>query len=107
MNKRAKYKNCPLVEVIFQLRFPTILSINTKQPAEFQEKIRIDYPYYDEGIEEQNESPLPMGNSCTLLVYSLQHLSFQNFPIKQPAFSFNFFPRFSQLLSLYLLMFHF
>lgn len=55
MNKRAKYKNCPLVEVIFQLRFPTILSINTKQPAEFQEKIRRDYPYYDEGIEEQNE----------------------------------------------------
>ena len=55
MNKRVKYKNCPLVEVIFQLRFPTILSINTKQPAEFQEKIRRDYPYYDEGIEEQNE----------------------------------------------------
>ena len=30
MNKRVKYKNCPLVEVIFQLRFPTILSINLR-----------------------------------------------------------------------------
>lgn len=55
MNKRVKYNRCPLVEVIFQLRFPTILSINSKQPADFQEKIRKGYPFYDEGIEEQNE----------------------------------------------------
>ena len=55
MNKRVKYNRCPLVEVIFQLRFPTILSINSKQPADFQEKIRKEYPFYDEGIEEQNE----------------------------------------------------
>ena len=52
MNKRVKYNRCPLVEVIFQLRFPTILSINSKQPADFQEKIRKEYPFYDEGIEE-------------------------------------------------------
>lgn len=55
MNKRVKYNRCPLVEVIFQLRFPTILSINSKQPADFQEKIRKEYPFFDEGIEEQNE----------------------------------------------------
>ena len=55
MNKRVKYNRCPLVEVIFQLRFPTILSINSKQPADFQEKIRKEDPFYDEGIEEQNE----------------------------------------------------
>ena len=45
MNKRVKYNRCPLVEVIFQLRFPTILSINSKQPADFQEKIRKEYPF--------------------------------------------------------------
>ena len=43
------------MEVVFQLRFPTILSINTKQPADFQEKIRRKYPFYEEGIEQQNE----------------------------------------------------
>ena len=53
--KRVRYNKSPLVEVIFQLRFPTILSINAKQPAEFQEKIREQYPFYQEVIEQQNE----------------------------------------------------
>ncbi len=53
--KRVKYNKSPLIEVIFQLRFPTILSINSKQPANFQEKIREHYPLYQEKIEQQNE----------------------------------------------------
>lgn len=52
---RVKYNKCPLIEVIFQLRFPTILSINTKQPDAFQERIREQYPFYQEVIEKQNE----------------------------------------------------
>ena len=38
-NKRVKYQEAPLVEVICQLRFPTILSINANEPVEFQEAI--------------------------------------------------------------------
>lgn len=53
--KRVRYEKSPLVEVIFQLRFPTILSINARQPVEFQELIRKQFPFYEEGIEQQNE----------------------------------------------------
>lgn len=53
--RRVRYQKSPLVEVIFQLRFPTILSINTKQPSDFQERIRERYPFYQEGNEQQNE----------------------------------------------------
>lgn len=42
--ERYQYARAPLVEVICQLRFPTILSIGTKEPAEFQEAIRKDFP---------------------------------------------------------------
>ena len=37
---RTQYRNAPAHEVICQLRFPTILSINTTEPADFQEAIR-------------------------------------------------------------------
>ena len=33
-------------EVICQLRFPTILTINNVEPADFQERIREDFPQY-------------------------------------------------------------
>ena len=43
---RCLYTRSPLVEVICQLRFPAILSINAQEPAEFQEKVRHDFPRY-------------------------------------------------------------
>ena len=42
----TRYGNAPTHEVICQLRFPTILSINTTEPADFQEAIRADFPKY-------------------------------------------------------------
>ena len=45
-SERVLYKNNPLAEVICQLRFPTILRIRERQLAEFQDKIREDYPIY-------------------------------------------------------------
>ncbi|MEG2455599.1 MAG: TIGR04255 family protein [Oscillospiraceae bacterium] len=45
-NDRYQYTVSPLVEVICQLRFPTILSIGTREPAEFQEAIRSAFPRY-------------------------------------------------------------
>lgn len=44
--QRCKYQNNPLAEVICQLRFPEILSINTTAPAVFQDAIREEYPLY-------------------------------------------------------------
>lgn len=52
--KRVKYKKSPLIEVIYQLRFPTILSIESEQPVQFQERIREKYPFYDVQTEEQS-----------------------------------------------------
>jgi uncharacterized protein (TIGR04255 family) len=43
---RVVYQNNPLVEVICQLRFPTILEISAEEPAAFQKKIRSRYPLY-------------------------------------------------------------
>ena len=43
---RAHYPNAPVHEVICQLRFPTILSINNVEPADFQEVIRDTFPQY-------------------------------------------------------------
>lgn len=43
---RTAYRNAPAHEVICQLRFPTILSINAVAPADFQEAIREAFPQY-------------------------------------------------------------
>lgn len=52
---RCLYKKNQLLEVICQLRFPTILSISAKEPAEFQEAIRHDFPQY----KRLQEQPVP------------------------------------------------
>lgn len=43
---RSRYENAPAHEVICQLRFPTILTINSVEPADFQEAIRAEFPQY-------------------------------------------------------------
>lgn len=43
---RTHYPQSPIHEVICQLRFPTILSINNAEPADFQEQIRDIFPQY-------------------------------------------------------------
>lgn len=52
---RCEYQNNQLADVICQLRFPDILSINANEPAQFQEIIRSEYPQY----AKQMESPAP------------------------------------------------
>lgn len=54
-DRRYLYARPPLVEAICQLRFPTILSIGAKEPAEFQEAIRAEYPRY----AARSEYPMP------------------------------------------------
>lgn len=43
---RTLYNQSQVHEVICQLRFPAILSINNTEPADFQEAIRSDFPQY-------------------------------------------------------------
>ncbi len=50
---RTMYPQSPLHEVICQLRFPTILTINTVEPADFQEAIREEFPQYARRQEAQ------------------------------------------------------
>jgi len=47
-SERVLYKKNPLVEVICQFRYPTILRIREGQLADFQDRIRKDYPGYSE-----------------------------------------------------------
>ena len=44
--ERCLYQRSPLIEVICQLRFPTILSIGSQEPAEFQEAIRHEFQQF-------------------------------------------------------------
>ena len=44
--ERCRYETSTLHEVICQLRFPAILSIDTREPADFQEQIRAVFPRY-------------------------------------------------------------
>lgn len=43
---RVIYEKNPLEEVICQLRFPPILKVETDTPADFQERIREQFPFY-------------------------------------------------------------
>ena len=52
-NARYSYASSPLIEVICQLRFPTILSIGSTVPAQFQEAVREEFPQYVAKEEQQ------------------------------------------------------
>ena len=49
---RVIYAKPQIMEVICQLRFPRILSISAREPAEFQELIRNEFPRYSRNIEK-------------------------------------------------------
>ena len=49
--KHTQYSKNQLADVICQLRFPEILSINTTPPADFQDQIRIQYPQFSTNHE--------------------------------------------------------
>ena len=49
---RVVYQKPQILETICQLRFPSILSIGVKEPAEFQEQIRRDFPRYSRNVEK-------------------------------------------------------
>lgn len=76
-SERVLYEKNPLAEVVCQFRFPTILRIRERQLADFQDRIREDYPVYSEqgpsvavppqlpkeliAVLEQMKMPIPLG----------------------------------------------
>lgn len=77
---RIIYKLNPLDNVICQVKFPSILRIESEPPAEFQEKIRQDFPVYTEkydyGIKYSTD-------------FQGQIVSLDNFKKIQPSSSIN------------------
>ena len=63
---RYYYHKSQLIEVICQLRFPTILSISAREPADFQEAIRQEFPQYKR-LQEQ-PAPKVAGNPGSLRI---------------------------------------
>lgn len=53
--KRVKYCKCPLIQVVYQLNFPTILAIDEYAPVKFQDAIREYFPKYKVQTEQENE----------------------------------------------------
>ena len=57
---RCIYRRNQLGEVICQLRFPQILTIETNVPAQFQEAIRASFPVYS--VRKETPAPKFVGN---------------------------------------------
>ncbi|HID30265.1 MAG TPA: TIGR04255 family protein [Desulfobacterales bacterium] len=55
--KRVLYKKNPLDRVICQLRFPPILRIDAEIPAQFQERVRRQFPNFSEASEWKVQVP--------------------------------------------------
>lgn len=58
--ERVIYDNSPLIEVVAQLKFPTILKILDQRPSDFQENIRFEYPIFD--ISPNLQVPIQVSN---------------------------------------------
>ena len=64
--ERYHYVRSPLMEVICQLRFPTILSIGANEPAAFQEVIRKEFPKYMTRQEQLPPKVVKQGSGSAL-----------------------------------------
>ena len=64
-NRRYAYGKAQLIEVICQLRFPTILSIDTREPADFQETVREAFPRYQCQALAAAFLPRPTSSRCS------------------------------------------
>lgn len=60
---RCVYERNGLADVICQLRFPEILTIETELPAKFQEAIRSEFPRY--AVRKENSAPNKPDNRQT------------------------------------------
>lgn len=66
-SRRVHYDHPQLAEVICQLRFPPILSIGAKEPAEFQDSIRAMFPLYTAKQEQLPPKVVGVGTPAAKL----------------------------------------
>lgn len=79
---RLIFTKNPLDEVICQLRFPPILSIDIEIPAKFQEAIRDEYPLYRETLEVKLNLPKSTKKAIPLELQELQSSGIKNYEFK-------------------------
>ena len=77
--ERVRYGNCPLIEVVLQVNFPTILSIDANEPVEFQEKIRTQYPDYNVQTQEMGQLTVGIGNNNHVVNHSSSTMKLYTF----------------------------
>lgn len=61
--ERVIYERNPLIEVIAQLKFPTILRISNQQPVDFQDNVRFEYPIFE--VSRNLQIPIELSNILT------------------------------------------
>lgn len=69
---RVIYDKNPLEEVVCQIRFPSILEIETTVPSEFQSRIRAQYPEYETRVTGQGGLPAEVPAEIRSLFEGLQ-----------------------------------
>ena len=79
---RVVYGKSPLIEVIIQLRFPTIFSINNRDPDIFQDRIKSIFPSYFLTYDKPAIQIPVMAEKNTIPVPPMM----ENPPIKNHAF---------------------
>lgn len=79
VSERVMYGKSPLLEVICQLRFPRILSINNQDPYEFQEKIRNQFPLFSENLEHSQQFSIDVGQNQVAAPRIMQSESQKNY----------------------------
>jgi uncharacterized protein (TIGR04255 family) len=73
--ERCQYRHNQLADVICQLRFPEILTIDANPPVDFQEEIRVAFPIYSSRIE----TPAPKLRGTPGNLHVEKHASINNY----------------------------
>lgn len=99
--KRVIYEKNPLMEVILQVKYPKILSINAREPADFQDAIRQVYPIYQNELENEHELALPAKGNILFppIIQQQQHRN-HNFISKDGQYKINLTDSFLALSTL-------
>lgn len=61
--ERVIYEYNPLIEVIAQIKFPTILKITSQEPVDFQDSVRFEYPIFE--ASRNLQIPVELSNLLT------------------------------------------
>lgn len=92
---RCRYENNTLAEVICQLRFPEILTIETQLPARFQEAIRGTFPLYS--VRKETPAPKLSGAPGNLQLQNAPQTNNYQFASEDGSWRVNLTSRFISL----------